>query len=287
MQRFKDKADNELYQQLMSQEHRVEYRLTIGESGVLITEKGEQIIFGGNDDNEYDPNNEDKILVADGGPDSGYGDWMIRELRTYHRLFEGDEPTVGNVVAGEIEVKLNELVGVIPRAARLSPYIRVTDPEGKIKTKWLQKGVFYIDTREQSMDEDGLSVITFHGYDALAKSVADYPSTEDIGNDSIEPVDEKKIVQDIAAELGVGVDSRTWEVMTKNYEYGIPIGYSCGEILSYIAAAYAGNFIITDVGLLRLVSLSQLPEETNLLMDHVGFIITFGEEQNEIVRILV
>ena len=287
MQRFKNEADNRLYQELISKEHRVEYRLTVGESGVLVTEKGEQIIFGGDGDNIYDADSEDKILVADGGPDSGFGDWMIRDLKTRHTMFEEEEPNVGSVIAGEIDVTLNEIVGVIPRAARLAPYIRITSPDGSQKTKWLSKGVFYIDTRETSMDEDGLAVTTFHGYDALAKAVGDYPSTSDIGDEAIEPVNEKDVVRRIASELGVGIDARTWGVMVHNYEYGIPIGYSMGEILSYIGASYCGSWIITDTGLLRLVTLSGMPEETNLLMDHVGFIITFGEEPNEVVRILV
>jgi hypothetical protein len=42
---------------------------------------------------------------------------------------------------------------------------------------------------------------------------------------------------------------------------------------------YAGCFIITEVGQLRLVSLLELPPETNLLIDNVGDYIVFGSDR--------
>ena len=43
-----------------------------------------------------------------------------------------------------------------------------------------------------------------------------------------------------------------------------------------IAAAYAGNFIISPTGELRLVSMFDLPPETRHLITEDGYKITFG-----------
>ena len=43
-----------------------------------------------------------------------------------------------------------------------------------------------------------------------------------------------------------------------------------------IAAAYAGNFIISPTGDLRLVSMFDMPPETRHLITEDGYKITFG-----------
>jgi hypothetical protein len=42
---------------------------------------------------------------------------------------------------------------------------------------------------------------------------------------------------------------------------------------------YVGAFIMTDEGKLRLVSILELPPETNYLIDEVGDAITFGGDR--------
>ena len=54
------------------------------------------------------------------------------------------------------------------------------------------------------------------------------------------------------------------------------------EILGYIAAAHAGNWIITDAGELRLVGFADIPPETFYLVTDHGDPIVFGD-----TRILV
>ena len=44
-----------------------------------------------------------------------------------------------------------------------------------------------------------------------------------------------------------------------------------------IAAAYAGNFIITQTGELRLVTMFDLPPETRNLITEDGFKIVIGD----------
>jgi hypothetical protein len=42
---------------------------------------------------------------------------------------------------------------------------------------------------------------------------------------------------------------------------------------------YVGSFIMTETGLLRLVSITELPEETNYLINNAGDAITFGGDR--------
>ena len=253
-----------LYRRLLADDnHWFETRLVIGESGNLITERGETILFGGI-----------SIVVARSGPDSGFTDSQIFTLKTSTKMFSGD-PEVGKAIASEIDVVMIKPSGDMPRMSAVIPYTRVcTETE---QSEWIQQGVFFIDTREYTNNDDGLEVLTLHGYDAMLKAEQPYNTT------SLNwPARDTDIVSDIARIMGVTVDSRTWAVMTDRYTYSLPSSYSLREMLCYIAASYVGDFIITDTGQLRLVTLLELPVETNLLIDSVGDYITFGG-----VRILV
>ena len=88
------------------------------------------------------------------------------------------------------------------------------------------------------------------------------------------------VVAEIAAAMGVTVDSRT--ALNASYQVPYPVGYSMREILGYIACAHAGNWIITDAGELYLVPLAGMPAETNYLVTEYGDAITLGR-----VRLLV
>ena len=60
------------------------------------------------------------------------------------------------------------------------------------------------------------------------------------------------------------------------YMIQYPAGYSQREVLGYIAAAYAGCFIISDIGELKLIVLGGIPKESRVLVDGAGLAITFG-----------
>ena len=91
-------------------------------------------------------------------------------------------------------------------------------------------------------------------------------------------------VADIAARMGVAVDSRT--VLDASFPMQYPVDddgdMTMREALGRIAVANAGNWIITDEGKLLLVGLNSMPKETNYLVTENGSAITFGG-----VRILV
>ena len=158
----------------------------------------------------------------------------------------------------------------IPRMARVRPYVRVTD--GTTTSAWLPQGVFFIDTRERTANDDGLDILTLHCYDSMLKAEADYPSTSHTW-----PYKDINVVREIASAIcNEGVDPRTTALMTRNYQISLPAGLTMREVLSRIAAMYGGNFICSYSGQLLLVPINSYPAETNYLVDNAGNAITFG-----------
>lgn len=214
-----------------------------------------------------------------------YGESTLMSVSTVYRVFSQEQPTVGGCLAAELEVKMLAPSSSIPRMAQVKPYVRVTD--GSQTSEWIPQGIFFIDTRETSHNDDGIDVLTLHCYDAMLKSEADFPST------TISfPAKDYRVVQLIAYAMGLqssssasshgGIDSRTKTLMNNGsgkYNIALPVGYSMREVLSYIAAMYAGNWILTYEGKLRLVTLTELPEETYYLIDDHYDAITFGGDR--------
>lgn len=255
---------SDLYQELLATNYKTETRLAIGETGRLITKQGDSITFGGT-----------SILVGATGADGGYDETILISLGTESRVFGEETPTVGCCVAGEIDIEMLKPVGEIPKQARLVPYVRLTD--GVRYSEWIQKGVFYLDTRQKKEDGTNIEKLVIHGYDAMLKAEQTYPASK-----LSWPAKDIDVVREIAEFLDVSVDSRTAALMTWGYRIQYPAEYSCREVLGYIAAMYAGCFVMSDLGELRLVALNEIPAETRYLIAAAGQPITFGG-----VRILV
>jgi hypothetical protein len=134
--------------------------------------------------------------------------------------------------------------------------------------------VFYIDTRETTRNGNGLDILSIHGYDAMLFAEQLYPSTTHEW-----PMVDTAVVQEMADAMGVTVDPRTYGLMNAGYMIPLPGSYSIREVLGYIASMYVGSFIMTETGLLRLVSILELPNETNYLIDNAGDAITFGGDR--------
>ena len=242
--------------------HWFEVALAIGESGRLITERNDVILFGNT-----------AILVDTGGASTAFREDILMSLSTKHAVFNENYPTVGGAVSGEIDISMIKPTADIPKMARLVPFVRVTD--GVQYSEWLQKGVYYVDTRETSHNSNGLDIVTIHGYDAMLKFEQNYPS------DSAHnyPLLDTTIVQFLADSVRIPVDPRTFQRMGKGYTYPLPVGYSSREVLGIIAASYGGNFIISDEGQLLLIRLCDLPRETNYLIDQAGDVLLFGTDK--------
>ena len=205
---------------------------------------------------------------------SGVGDISedkIFSLTTSEKMFD-KIPAVGKAVSAEIDLKILEPSVEIPKMAVIKPYVRVCNSTQQ--SEWLAQGVFFVDTRETTNNGDGLDVTTLHGFDAMLKAEQPYADTA-----LTFPAVDTDIVDEIAGKMGVTVDSRTYALMTAGYMFPLPTGYTLREYLGYIASAYVGCFLITETGKLRLVSLTELPPETNYLITAAGEPITFGGDR--------
>lgn len=274
-----------LWRQIVnSDDCRYEISVVIGESGRLITNGGDAITFGGA-----------AILIGQTDADAGYQEEQIMSLSTAYRLFSEEHPCVGACLSAELDVTMLRPAGAIPRMALVRPYVRATavvHSTGSVVgvavagsatvgaqpsttervSEWIPQGVFYIDTREYTQNDDELNLMTLHCYDAMLMTEQDYPETDGV----IYPARDVDIVNIIAGALGVSVDARTWEIMTDGYMISLPAGYTMREVLSNIAAMYCGNWVMNYDGELLLVALNGIPAETNYLVDEFGACITFG-----------
>lgn len=74
-----------------------------------------------------------------------YTEAQLISLSTSHTLFD-TQPGVGNCISGEISVELLAPDSDIPIMATVIPCVRATT--GTQYSEWLQKGIYFIDTRE-------------------------------------------------------------------------------------------------------------------------------------------
>lgn len=249
-----------LYQDILASNHWAETRVSIGETGRLISNFGETITFGGVG-----------ILVGATGADAGYDESVLYPFVTSSQVFSKDTPTVGSCVSSEIELTMLKPKGTIPRQARITPYVRITD--GVRHSEWLQKGVYWLDTRYID-DSTNLETIQLHGYDSMLKAEQSYPSST-----LNWPAKDVDVVKEIARAMDVGVDARTLSIMTNDYLIEYPAQYSQREVLGYIASMYAGCFIMNDFGDLRLIVLNSIPKETRYLVTQARQAILFGGDR--------
>ena len=183
---------------------------------------------------------------------------------------------IGNCCARQIDFEIYPQ-GEIPRQAKIEVYMRLR--LGEQVSEWIPKGVFFFSTRKTDRVTGVLSV---HGYDAMLK--AEQTWLDSSYDAETWPMPVWTAVNDIAARMGVAVDSRT--VLDAAFPMQYPVDdegdMTMREALGRIAVANAGNWIITDEGKLLLVGLNSMPKETNHLVTETGSAITFGG-----VRILV
>ena len=206
-----------------------------------------------------------------------YSQDNIMSMQVDWRMFSEEYPTVGSCLSGEISLKMLKPNVSIPRMASICPQIRVCNGyTAAEQSDWIPQGFFFIDTREESKNDDNLPVISFHGYDSMLMTEQMYPSTEGVW-----PKTDYAVVEQIADTIGVDIDERTADVMVHGYNISPPISYTMREVLSNIAAMYAGNWIMTLEGKLILVALGGIPEDTSILVTGSGDIITFGELDGE------
>lgn len=296
-----------LYREIIAREdHYFETSVVLGDNGALVTEFGDRIKFGGDTIVVARTNAESGFLenqlfsvktsnnMFSDNPEIGKA--VSGEIDISMIKPSGEIPRMG-VVVPYVRVCADVSTGstiiladeIINQNAQLNGELLVFGNDVSVAnnylvfasgyaekrtSEWLQQGVYYIDTRESSHNDDDLTVLTFHGYDAMLFAEQDYART------NLDwPAVDTDIVNEIAGMMEISVDPRTWDIMTGGYTLPLPTNYSLREILGYIASMYLGSFIITEKGELRLVTLLELPAETRYLIDQAGYAITFGGDR--------
>ena len=207
-----------------------------------------------------------------------YGEDRIVSLRTYGGLFKNGTFGIGNALAREIDLTLYN-PGNIPHAAQISPYVRLTD--GTRASEWIQKGVFYINSR---VPDTKLNTLKIHGFDGMLKGDVIWTP----GRNLAFPMSQRAAALEIARLLGVTLDNP--DDIRDDYQWdgnNVPVGYyidypannyTARNILEFIAGANGGNFVMTDAGSLRLIRPFAHPTvPTNgYLVDENGNAITLG-----------
>lgn len=215
---------------------------------------------------------EAKLKIA--GVEYGEDQIVRKSLMVYGGLYSTFG--IGNCCARQIEFEIYPQ-GTIPRQAQIEVYMRLR--LGEQVSEWVPKGVFFFSTRKTDRVTGVLSV---HGYDAMLK--AEETWLDSSYDAKTWPMPAATAVADIAARMGVAVDSRT--VLDAAFPMQYPVDdkgdMTMREALGRIAVANAGNWTITDDGKLLLVGLNSMPAETHYLITETGSAITFGG-----VRILV
>ena len=215
---------------------------------------------------------EAKLKIA--GVEYGEDQIVRKSLVVYGGLYSTFG--IGNCCARQIDFEIYPQ-GTIPRQAKIEVYMRLR--LGEQVSEWIPKGVFFFSTRKTDRVTGVLSV---HGYDSMLK--AEQTWLDSSYDAETWPMPVATAVNDIAARMGVAVDSRT--VLDAAFPMQYPVDdkgdMTMREALGRIAVANAGNWIITDEGKLLLVGLNSIPKETNYLVTETGSAITFGG-----VRILV
>lgn len=203
-----------------------------------------------------------------------YTNTSLISIKTCIETMSGS-PGVGKAVATEIDVEILNPSGSVPLMAEMDLYVRAKSASLNLTSEWLPQGVFFVDTRKTTSNDNGLDVLTIHGYDAMLKTEADYPNT-----DHDWPYKDKSVVAEIATAIGVSVDSRVNSYITSGYMLDLPAGYTMRETLEQIAAAYGGNFIMSAEGKLMFIPLYGLEytEKGNYLADENGNALVFGNE---------
>ncbi|MGN7167962.1 hypothetical protein ACTHSJ_19050 [Paenibacillus cellulositrophicus] len=168
-------------------------------------------------------------------------------------LSEGFE--IGTAIPNKLTIKLR-VKTEIPANARIVPYLAISTeglswdqaiypwqemniPWTGGSTEWLPLGEFFVDSREKIND-----VWTFTCYDKLV--TADVPYISQLSY----PATQKAIWDEICGRLGFTYDGSVVINPTYQIQAG-PAGYSCRQVLAYIAGANGASVFVGKDGVLR------------------------------------
>lgn len=182
------------------------------------------------------------VVVMDGHEYTPKGDVAISRTSGQGAL------SIGNTITATVQFSVERVEGVtIPNTSAAVVKVRYVD--GERVTEWMERGTFYVSRRQKNVVSD---VLEFQGYDAMIRADAPFPRLSGF------PKAMNSVVMEIARNMGLEVDSRTWTGLPTGADYYVPLpanGEKMIKTLGYIGGVCGGNWIITPGGKLRLVPL--------------------------------
>jgi|GEM_PF-885153 hypothetical protein len=178
-----------------------------------------------------------------------------------------DVPAIGRVCTGSLKVSIYPKQD-IPKAASIEVYCRLRSADGNYFTEyseWLPLGKYYVFNRS------GDKIITLNCLDYMVKAGTTYKDKSAITE---WPASMQTVVNEICHIMGVTLDNRTFINPGAAYKVDYPNeDVLISEILSNIAAAHGGNWIMSECGQLRLVPLASpvAPVSQNINKAHRGY----------------
>ena len=182
------------------------------------------------------------VVVMDGHEYTPKGDVAISRTSGQGAL------SIGNTITATVQFSVERAEGVaIPNTPAAVVKIRYID--GERATEWMERGTFYVSRRQKDVVSE---ILDFQGYDAMIRADAPFPRLSGF------PKAMNSVVMEIARNMGLEVDSRTWTGLPAGADYYVPLpanGEKMIKVLGYIGGVCGGNWIITPGGKLRLVPL--------------------------------
>ena len=210
-----------------------------------------------------DPTHRKEWQVKINGTVYGEDSLINGSIRQINQLY-GDV-LIGNACSGQLDLSLRKVdSGDIPRMAKVELEYRLTN--STLQSAWIPKGTFWINTREE---DPLMNTVTLHCVDAMMFGEQDFiPEDSDLPpwNDETMRTVANMCVQKInASTTGVNVVFDNPNDIQNTAPYILnapPVGYTVRQVLSGIAAAHGGNFIITPQNHLRFIPL--IPTDTEV-----------------------
>ena len=210
-----------------------------------------------------DPTHRKEWQVKINGTVYGEDSLINGSIRQINQLY--GNALIGNACSGQLDLSLRKVdSGDIPRMAKVELEYRLTN--STLQSAWIPKGTFWINTREE---DPLMNTVTLHCVDAMMFGEQDFipeDSNLPLWNDETMRTVANMCVQKInASTTGVNVVFDNPNDIQNTAPYILnapPVGYTVRQVLSGIAAAHGGNFIITPQNHLRFIPL--IPTDTEV-----------------------
>ena len=157
-------------------------------------------------------------------------------------------PGIGNCCSASLALTVIKKDGItIPKAADVYAYARLTN--GTVTTDWVDQGHFKVSKR---LGEKNRLQLTC--WDLMGMMNRNFISATNISH---LPASMTDVVADISSVTGIPLDSRTTIQTGEDFKiFALNAAETMLDILSIVAVAHAGNWIITEAGKLRLVPIA-------------------------------